>query len=160
MLLPCNWIQRAVGKRSVFYYPCILMPRLEECPTLAYVLGVASSSGGVWEIGDCDSAASTHAHYIARSSRCTSLPLPGHLIMQTSPEAGSFHHAIHAGALSNNHDPDLNANGPVTSECSVPASYVSLEVIKESFSFQWQEGECFQLYMGFSGHLAWVFSTK
>lgn len=53
--------------------------------------------------------------------------------MQTSPEAGSFHHAIHAGALSNNHDPDLNANGPVTSECSVPTSYVSLEVIKERY---------------------------
>lgn len=49
--------------------------------------------------------------------------------MQISPEACSLHSPTHAGVLPNNLDPDLNANGPVTSKCSVPIAYVSLEVI-------------------------------
>lgn len=107
------------------------MCRLKQHPPFAHILYVASSSGGVWEIGVSDSAASTYAHHVARSSRCTSPPLPGHLIMQISPEAGRLHSATQAGMLPNNHDPDLNANGPVTSKCSVPTSYVTLEVTEE-----------------------------
>lgn len=91
--------------------------------------GDACSSRGGWEIGSSDSPASTYAHHAARSSRCRSPLLPEHLIMQISPEACSLHSPTQSGALLNNLDPDLNANGPMTSKCSVPIAYVSLEVI-------------------------------
>lgn len=86
-----------------------------------------------------------YAHRVASSSRGTSPPLPGHLIMQISPEAHSLHSPTQAGVLPNNLDPDLNANGPVTSKCSVPIACVSLEVITvlagERFFFsQWLQG--------------------
>lgn len=114
-----------------------------DCPSLAYGLGVACSSRGGWEIGSSDSAASTYDHHMAQSSRCTSSPLPGHLIMQISPKAHSLHSATQAGALPSNLDPDLNANGPVTSKCSVPTAYVSLKVITvvtgEGFFLSWKK---------------------
>lgn len=135
----CSWITKKGEKMS--FITVAHMCVKANCPPLRYMLGVACSSRGGWEIGSSYFATSTYACQVAQSSRCTSPPLPGHLIMQISPEAHSRHSATQAGVLPNNLDPDLNANGPVTSECSVPTAYVYLEVITvvtgEGFFSRW-----------------------
>ncbi|KAF2975132.1 hypothetical protein EK904_005959 [Melospiza melodia maxima] len=83
---------------------------------------------GRWEMGSSASAAPASAHHVAPSSRCTSPPLPGHLIKLTSPEAHSLHSATQAGEMPNKLSPDQNANGLVPSKCSVPVAHVSVDI--------------------------------
>lgn len=126
-----------------------------DCPSLVYTLGVACSSRERWEIGSSDSSACTYAYHVAWSSRCMSPPLPGHLIMQISLETHSLHSATQAGELPNNPDPDLNANGSLTSKCSVPTAYVSLElitVVTGEKVFFWLEG-AMRVFLGINGFL-------